>query len=194
MMKYVNVTYLPSTPDRSGFREIFRNRYVTSLSFQTLLRTVFRCFLGLTVFALFLACITYFSLLLFYLVFGMDPLQILTEEPPPSVGDLFGGLLVMLFLGASSGRLLGAVKHRLSSYLYVLARQPLASVEGRATFNFGESTCYGIEVGGRYFDLDKDCWLTEIDLEKLEQKGGEMRIWYVPTSGILVSAEWRPAW
>ena len=173
------------------FREIFRNQYVTSLSLRTLLATIFHLLVGFIFFFLFIVSVAFYPLWLLHFFFGLNPFHIINTDDPPDLGDLIIGPLFILFFAVGSARYWGAVKQRLISRLYVLAGRPLASVSGKPDFNFGESSCYGIKVEERYFDFEKDCCPTEIDLEKLEAAGGEMRVWYVPATGILVWAEWR---
>jgi hypothetical protein len=178
---------------KSEFREIFSNRYVTSLSLGTLLATIFHLMVGFIFFLLFVASIAFYPLWLLHFFSGLDPFHIINADDPPDLGDLVIGPFFILFFAVGGARYWGAVKQRLISRLYVLAGRPLASVVGKPDFNFAESSCYGIRVEERYFDFEKDCWPTKIDLEKLEAAGGEMRVWYVPSTGILVWAEWRPS-
>lgn len=178
---------------QSEFREIFRNRYVMNLSLRTLLATIFHLMVGFVFFVLFVASIAFYPLWLLHFFFGFDPFHLISADGPPDAGDLVLGPLFILFFAVGCTRYWGAVKQRLISRLYVLANRPLAVVVGKPDFNFGESYCYGIKVEERYFDFEKDCRLTKVDLEKLQAAGGEMRVWYVHSTGILVWAEWRPS-
>jgi len=179
---------------KAEFREVFRNLYVTSLSPRVLWATVFQTIIGLVFLALLLLTGISCALLLLYFISGLDPLNFKSAYEPPSTDDIFQALFLDLFFLTASVFYLGAVKRRFFSRLYVLAGRSLASVEGPPNFNVVDFERFlGFKVGGRYFNLQDDCWLTEADLEKLQQAGGVMRVWYVPSTGVLVNAEWRPA-
>lgn len=175
------------------FREIFRNLYVTSSSLRVLRTTILQLIVGLIFLALLLAHVGVYALWLLYLISGLDPFQIITADDPLAIDRMLAGLFLQLFFFYVSGVNLGKVRRRLLSRLYVFAGRPLASVTGPPDFNFVEESCWSIKVEDRYFRLEDDCWLTDIELEKLQATRGEMRIWYVPSTGILVWAEWRPS-
>lgn len=179
---------------KAEWRDVFRNLYVTSLSPRVLWTTVFQTIIGLVFLALLLFTGISCALLLLYFISGLDLLDFKSAYEPPSADDIFEALFVSLFFWLVSALYLGAVKRRLFSRLYVLAGRPLASAEGAPDFDVVDFDRFlGFKVGGRYFNFQDDCWLTEADLEKLQQAGGVMRVWYVPSTGILVRAEWRPA-
>ena len=179
---------------KAEFREVFRNLYVTSLSPRVLRATIFQTIIGLVFLALFLLSLISCALLLLYFVSGLDLLDFKSAYEPLTSDDIFEALFLDLFFLTASVLYLGAVKRRLFSRLYVLAGRPLVSVEGPPDFNVVDFDRFlGFKVGERYFNLQDDCWLTEADLEKLQQAGGVMRVWYVPSTGVLVHAEWRPS-
>jgi len=192
MMTLRDSTFTQRQPE---FREGFRNHYMTSLSPGVLLTTAFHLIVGFIFLVLLLSNVGLYALWLLYLISGLDTFQAISPDDPPSTEGMIGKLFLILLFLLGSAVYLGAVKRRLFSRLYMLAGRPLVSVEGRPEFDFGESCCWGIKVAGRYFKLDKDCWLIGIGLEEIQAAGGELRIWYVPSTNVLVRAEWRPdAW
>lgn len=207
-----------SAPRDSEFREVFHNCYVTGFSISALLSMGFCLIFGVIFSAVLLFFICYIALALLYIVFGLNPLNIKDEIPieRPSIGSIIEGIIAFLvwlaffaYLGPHS---LIRFKRRLSSRLYVLAGRPLASVEGKPTFE-PDSECgfNGIEIREFYFDFE-DCQLNidYKDLEKLQRAGGVMRAWYIPSgmrewnnpntgktvkyNCLLVYAEWRPVY
>ena len=204
--------------NNTEFREVFRNLYVTGFSTSLLLRTIFQITIGLIISAVLMCFILFYALVLLYVVFGLDlypPLDIksMIKDLPSSKGGIIEsiiGTILGLGLFAYFGpHNLIRFKRRLSARLYILAGRPLASVEGKPTFDPDSESGYnGIEVGEFYFDLNTDFWLDrDVDLGKLDEAGGEMRIWHIPTglrnyknprtgktvkhNCILVRAEWR---
>ena len=157
--------------------------------------------------------------MLLYVIFGINlypPLDIksMIKDLPSSTRGMIEGIIATL-LGLGLFAYIGPhnlirFKRRLSARLYILSGRPLASVEGKQTFDPDSECGYnGIEVGEYYFDLNTDFWLDrDIDLGKLDNASGEMCIWYIPTglrdyknsrtgkvvkhNCVLVRAEWRP--
>lgn len=201
------------------FREVFRNLYVTGFSIRVLLGTIVRLIVGLVFSGAILAYLVLLSLVLLYAIFGLDlypPLDVksMKAELPTSISGIIEGI-IGTFVGLGLFAYLGPhtlirFKRRLAARLYVMAGRPLASVEGKPIFDPSSESGYnGIEIGEFYFDWT-DCYLSMKDgcLEDLEQAGGRMRIWYIPTemrswnnprtdkmvkyNCILVRAEWRP--
>lgn len=205
-MKQVNEIMKPKddiySKERTESREVFRNRYLTNLSPVMICATIFQLVVGLILLALSLLAVISGARLLIYFISGFDLLNFKIGNDPPSAGEVIGALVIILVFGLASAGYLGAVRRRLFSRLYVLAGKPLATVAGHPRFNHFEEFS-GFKIGERYFDLQDDCWLTEADLEKLRQieadldklgrAGGEMRVWYVSSTGVLVRAEWQPA-
>ena len=176
--------------DKAEFREVFRNRYVTSLSPGVIWGTILQTVIGLFG----LASCVWFVLLLVYVITGLNLLNFKSVDEPQSAVDIIWGLFFSLCGGIGGALYLGHVKRRLFSRLYVLSGRPLASVVGPPyIYGMDSDDSLGLEVGRRDFDLENDCRLTKVDLGKLERAGGEMRVWYVPSTGVLVHAEWRPS-
>ena len=171
------------------FREVFRNRYATGFSVGALLMMVYHLVGGLVFSAVLVVGLGYVALALVYMSFGFDPLGLKFDIPagPMSLGDIAGGIAsfvvwfcLFAYLGPHS---LIRFKRRLSIRLHVLAGRPLASVEGKPSFDPDTESGYsGIQIGEFYFDFN-DCSLDieDGDLSAIERAGGTMRIWYVPT-------------
>jgi len=207
----------------SEFQEVYFNKYLVGTLLAPLLRALFYS-LGILFYTpLFvaLAIVAVAVPLAFLLGWQKSPPNMAAPSGSGNIKDLFAlalmalvGLIVVAFSVRALIRLWAIFFRIARSRFYLMAGQPLASIEGAPTFSGGMRSYRSgskppdkLEVGVLKFDLNH-CWRAK-NLLKLGAEnflGAEalpsglasgftlkapLRVWYVPSTGVLVRAEMR---